>query len=59
MEKILEKIETMLENQFTSFEEKPIKTSIKFLIFYWIAKTIYKEVREDVAEFKATQPKKV
>lgn len=59
MEKILEKIESMLENQFTAFEEKPIKTSIKFLIFYWLAKTVYKEIRDDVAEFKASQPKKV
>lgn len=49
MEKILDKIEGLIEKQFTSFETSPIKTSIKFLIFYWIAKTIYKEIKEDIA----------
>lgn len=45
MEQILNKIELFLEKQFQSFEKNPIKTSIKFLFFYWIAKVVYKEIK--------------
>ena len=46
MEKLLERIEQIIEGQLAAFENEPIKTSIKFLIYYYIAKFIYKEIKK-------------
>ncbi len=45
MEKILERLEAIIEKQIADLEKAPIKTSIKLFIWYWIAKTIWKEVK--------------
>ena len=45
MEKILERIEQAVEKMISDLEKSPIKTSIKVLIFYWIAKRIWREIR--------------
>jgi hypothetical protein len=45
MEKILERIENSVEKMISDLEKSPIKTSIKVLIFYWIAKRIWREIR--------------
>lgn len=45
MEQLISKVEAILEKQIALFEAKPISTSIKFLIFLWIFKYIYREVR--------------
>lgn len=45
MEKILERIEGIIEKFIADLEKEPIKTSIKLLILYWIVKTIYHEIR--------------
>ena len=42
MEKILERIEGVIEKFIADLEQEPIKTSIKLLILYWIVKTIYR-----------------
>lgn len=45
MEKILERIEGIIEKFLEELEANPIKTSIKLLILYWILKTIYGEIK--------------
>lgn len=45
MDDFLEKIEKLFEKQLEELEAKPIKTSIKLFIWYWIAKTIWKEIK--------------
>lgn len=41
MEKFIEKMEKIIDNFVNDFETKPIKTSIKLLLFYIIFKKIY------------------
>jgi len=36
MEKFLEKFDTLAETIFNEFEKKPLSTSVKALIVYWI-----------------------
>lgn len=45
MDGLLEKLEQLIEKQLTDLEAKPIKTSIKLFIWYWIVKTIWKEIK--------------
>jgi hypothetical protein len=45
MDKILGRIEQMVEKMLADLEAKPIKTSIKLFIFFWIAKTVWKEIK--------------
>ena len=45
MEKILDKIENVVEKWLNDLEQNPIKASIRLFIFYWIAKTIWREVK--------------
>ncbi len=40
MEKFLEKFDTLAETIFNEFEKKPISTSVKALIIYWIFRKI-------------------
>jgi len=46
MEKLLEKIETLVEKQIADFEKNPISTSFRLFIFYWIFKNIWKEIKK-------------
>lgn len=52
MEKLLDRIESMMEKQFADLEAKPVRTIVKFMILYWLGKTAYKEIKEDVNELK-------
>lgn len=45
MERILDKIEAAIEKQLNDLETAPVKTSIKLFIWFWIAKTIWKEIK--------------
>ena len=45
MEKIIDKIEAIIDNQLSKFDTDPIKTSFKFLFFYWLFKKMYGEVK--------------
>lgn len=45
MEKIFERIEQAVEKMLSDLEKSPIKTSIKILIFYWIAKKIWRDIK--------------
>ena len=45
MDTLLEKLEALIEKQIQDLEAKPIKTSIKLFIWYWIAKTIWREIK--------------
>lgn len=45
MEKILERIEGVIEKFIADLEREPIKTSVKLLILYWIVKTVYREFK--------------
>jgi hypothetical protein len=45
MDKILERIEQAIEKLLAELESNPIKTSIKLFIWYYIAKTIWKEIK--------------
>jgi hypothetical protein len=41
MERIIEKIEKIIEAQIEAFEKNPITTSLKLLLFYWVFKKLY------------------
>jgi hypothetical protein len=45
MEKIIERLEAVLEKFIKDLESDPIKTSIKLLILYYIVKTVYKDFK--------------
>lgn len=45
MEKIMEKIEEIIEKQLEELEKNPIRSSIRLFIWYWIAKTIWREIK--------------
>ena len=45
MEKIIERLEGIIERQLKTFEEKPVTTSLKFLLFYYIFKKVYEMVK--------------
>ena len=45
MEQLINKIEAIIEKQIADFEAKPLATSIKLLVFLWVFKYIYREVR--------------
>lgn len=45
MEKILERIEQVVEKQIEEFEANPVRTGIKLLIFYWIFKQVWREIK--------------
>lgn len=45
MEKILERIERIIEKFSADLEREPIKTSVKLLILYWIVKTVYRQFK--------------
>jgi hypothetical protein len=45
MEKILERIEGIIEKFVSDLEKDPIRTSVKLLILYWIVKKVYREVK--------------
>lgn len=46
MDRIIEKLEAVVEKQIAEFESNPVKTSIKFLIFVWILKTLWKHIKQ-------------
>lgn len=46
MDKLIEKIEAIIEKQLALFDEKPIATSIKFLVVLWILKYVYREIKK-------------
>ena len=46
MEKIIEKIEGIIDATVTKFEENPVKMSLKLLMFYLIFKLVWKTVKE-------------
>ncbi len=45
MEKIIAKMESLIEKMIEEFKTHPFKTAIIALIFYWLVKTVYKEVK--------------
>jgi hypothetical protein len=45
MERILEKVEALVEKQIADFEKNPISTSVRLFIFYWIFKQVWKEIK--------------
>ena len=46
MEKIIEKIEGIIDATVAKFEENPVKMSLKLLMFYLIFKLVWKTVKE-------------
>lgn len=46
MEKILERLEGIIEKFVSDLETDPIKTSVKLFILYWILKTAYREFKK-------------
>jgi hypothetical protein len=46
MDKILDKIEAVIEKQIAELEANPIKTSIRLFIFYYIFKSIWREIKK-------------
>lgn len=45
MDKLLEKLEALIEKQIGELEKNPIRTSIRLFIWYWVFKTIWREVK--------------
>jgi hypothetical protein len=45
MEKIIAKLEELIEKMITEFKEHPVKTGLMALFAYWIIKAIYREVK--------------
>lgn len=45
MEKILERIEGIIEKFIADLGREPIKTSVKLLILYWIVKAVYRQFK--------------
>jgi len=45
MDKIIEKLEVTIEKQLADLEVNPIKTGFRLLLYYWIAKTIWRNIR--------------
>lgn len=45
MDQLISKIEAIIEKQISNFEEKPFATGIKFLIFLWVFKFVYREIK--------------
>lgn len=43
MDKILERIESIIDSQIKDFESKPLTTSFRLLIIYWIIKSFIKK----------------
>ncbi len=46
MEQLIGKIEAIIEKQILAFEEKPFATGIKFLVFLWVFKFLYREIKK-------------
>ncbi len=46
MDKILEKIEVIIEKQLSDLESKPIQTSFRLFIMYWIFKKVWEAVKK-------------
>lgn len=46
MEKIIERIESIIDRQLALLESKPFSTSLKFLLFYWLFKKVYGHLKE-------------
>ena len=45
MDQLIAKLEGIIEKQIIAFEEKPLATSIKLLVFLWVFKYIYREIK--------------
>jgi len=46
MEKIIEKIETFIDETIENFEKNPLKMSLKLIAYYLILKFIWKTVNK-------------
>ena len=46
MEEIIKKIEGMVEKKFTEFETHPVRTTIVFLVFLFLAKKVYLSLKK-------------
>ena len=47
MEKILKKLEDKFETQMKSFEDSPIKTSLKWLVIIYILRKVWGWIKEE------------
>ena len=46
MEKLIDRIETIIDQQLTAWEHNPVRTSLKFLVYYWLFKKVYSYIKE-------------
>ena len=45
MEKIIERLESIIDKQVEAFEKSPLTTSLKLLCYYWVFKKLYSAVK--------------
>jgi len=45
MEKLIEKLEKIIEKHIDDFENSPLTTSLKIIVYYWIFKQLYSIVK--------------